>query len=135
MNLLLSISFNGIFNSLTGGVAQGLTWGLLAIAVYISFRILNTADMTVDGSLALGGVLTAVLISCGWHFILAMIVAVISSALAGAITGILHTKLKIPAILAGILTMSALYSVNMALMSGKSSIAILEFNTLKTMWG
>lgn len=127
----LSISFLGIVNSLFGGAVQGLTWGVLAIGVFLTYKILDVADLTVDGSLALGGCLAARLISLNVNPFLAMLAALAGGCLAGLCTGLMHTKLKIPAILSGILTMTALYSINYAVMDG-SSIAILNDVTVNS---
>ena len=107
MNILL------LLNQLPGAVAQGLIWGIMAIGVYITYRILDVADLTVDGSLATGGAVAAILITSGVDPKLAVLVAFAAGMLAGFITGILHTCMGIPAILAGILTQLALYSINL----------------------
>ena len=113
-----------LLRSLPGGVAQGLMWSIVAIGVYISYRILDFADLTVDGSLMTGGAVTAMAIVAGIHPLLAMLLAFLAGAAAGAVTALLNTKLKIPAILSGILTMSALYSVNLRIMKGSNSVTI-----------
>ena len=105
------------FNSLPGAFGQGLAWGIMAIGVYITYRILDIADLTVDGSLATGGAVCAVGISLGLNPWLALLLAVISGMLAGLVTGLLHTKCGIPAILSGILTQLALYSLNLRIMA------------------
>lgn len=127
---ILNATFMGILRLIPSGIGEGLAWGILAIGVYISFRVLDVADMSVDGTLALGGVVTAVLVVNGTNVILAMLISVISGAVAGVITGLLHTKLKIPAILSGILMMFALYSVNIHIMDGKSNVSLLKQPTL-----
>jgi len=104
-------------NSLPGAFGQGLAWGIMAIGVYITFRILDIADLTVDGSLATGGVVAALCITMGWNPWLALLMAVIAGMLAGLISGLLHTACGIPAILAGILTQLALYSINLRIMA------------------
>lgn len=104
---------------LPGAVAQGLIWGLVAIGVYISFKILDIADLSVDGSIVTGGCVCAVLIVAGVPAWVALIAAFFAGALAGMLTGLLHTALGIPSILAGILTQLLLYSVNLAILSGK----------------
>lgn len=106
------------------GLAQGIMWAVLALGVYLTFRVLNFADLTVEGSFSLGAAVTVVLINMGVHPILAMLICFISGALAGLVTGILHTKFKIPAILAGILTQIALYSINIRIMRDKATVAI-----------
>ena len=104
-------------NSLPGAFGQGLAWGIMAIGVYITFRILDIADLTVDGSLATGGAVAALCITMGWNPWLALLMAVIAGMLAGLVTGLLHTACGIPAILAGILTQLALYSINLRIMA------------------
>ena len=105
------------FNSLPGAFGQGLAWGIMAIGVYITFRILDIADLTVDGSLATGGAVAALCITLGWNPWLALLMAVLAGMLAGLVTGVLHTACGIPAILAGILTQLALYSINLRIMA------------------
>ena len=102
-----------LLNQLPGAVAQGLIWGVMAIGVYITFRILDIADLTVDGSIATGGAVAAMLITNGVHPWLAVGIAFIVGMAAGAVTGVFHTAMGIPAILSGILTQLALYSVNL----------------------
>lgn len=104
-------------NSLPGAVGQGLIWGIMAMGVYITFRILDVADLTVDGSLATGGAVAALAISLGWNPWAALLAAVIAGMLAGFATGFFHTVCGIPAILAGILTQLALYSINLRIMA------------------
>ena len=110
--------------ALPGAVAQGLIWGLMAIGVYISYKILDIADLTVDGSICTGGCVCAVLLAAGVPAWVAVIAALLAGALTGVITGLLHTVLGIPAILAGILTQLMLYSVNLLILSGKSLLPI-----------
>ena len=112
-----------LFRSLPPSVAQGIIWGIMAIGVYITFKILDFADLTVDGSLALGGSVAVMLILNGMPPGAALIFATVAGLLAGLVTGILHTLLGIPDILAGILSQIALYSINMNIM-GKSNAAI-----------
>ena len=109
---------------------QGLMWGILAIGVFVSFKVLDFADMTCEGSIALGGAITAVTLQAGLHPILAMLFALLGGAGAGLITGLLHTKLRIPPILSGILTMTALYSINLRIMKDRASITMLNVKTL-----
>ena len=105
---------------------QGLMWGILAIGVFVSFKVLDFADMTCEGSIALGGAITAVTLQAGLHPILAVLFAL----LGGAGAGLLHTKLRIPPILSGILTMTALYSINLRIMKDRASITMLNVKTL-----
>ena len=102
-----------LLNQLPGAVAQGLIWGVMAIGVYITFRILDIADLTVDGSIATGGAVAAILITNGVNPWLATLIAFAVGMTAGAVTGLFHTAMGIPAILSGILTQLALYSVNL----------------------
>lgn len=118
MDILLQL-----INAFPGSISQGLIWGILAIGVYITFRILDIADLTVDGSFATGGAVAVMLILNGWNLWLAMLIAFIAGLLAGAITGLLHTLMGIPAILAGILTQLSLYSINLKIM-GKANQSI-----------
>lgn len=111
-------------NALPGAVAEGLIWGLMAIGVYISYKILDIADLTVDGSICTGGCVCAVLIAGGVPAWLSVIIAFLVGALTGVVTGLLHTALGIPSILAGILTQLILYSVNLTILSSKSLISI-----------
>ena len=110
--------------ALPGAVAQGLIWGLMAIGVYISYKILDIADLTVDGSICTGGCVCAVLLAAGVPAWVAVIAALLAGALTGVVTGLLHTVLGIPAILSGILTQLMLYSVNLLILSGKSLLPI-----------
>ena len=111
-------------SSLPTPVAQGMIWGVMAIGVYITYKVLDLSDLTVDGSFATGGAVLVMLTTGGMNIYLAMIIAFIAGCIAGLATGILHTKFGIPAILAGILTQLALYSVNLRIMGGKANTAI-----------
>ena len=110
--------------SLPTPVAQGMIWGVMAIGVYVTYKVLDLADLTVDGSFATGGAVLVALTTGGMNIYLAMIIAFAAGCVAGLVTGILHTKFGIPAILSGILTQLALYSVNLRIMSGKANTAI-----------
>lgn len=114
----------GFINALPGAVSQGLIWGIMAIGVYITYKILDIADLTVDGSFCTGGAVFAVLFSGGVSLPAALLAAVLAGMAAGLVTGLLHTLCGIPAILAGILTQLSLWSINMAIMSMKASVAI-----------
>ncbi len=118
-----------ILLAILGAISQGVLWGLLTLGVYITFKILDFPDMTVDGSFALGGAVSAILIVKGVNPWLAVIPAIAAGMLAGAVTGLLHTKVKIPGILAGILTMLALYSVNVRI-QGQANIPLLGEETI-----
>ena len=122
MNILQSVlsALEPFFNIIPGAAAEGLIWGLMAIGVYISYKILDIADLTVDGSICTGACVCAVLIISGVPAWLCLIIAFIAGALTGVVTGFLHTALGIPSILAGILTQLMLYSVNLTILGGKS---------------
>ena len=115
---------SALLNSLPGAAAQGLIWGLMAIGVYITFRILDVADLTVDGSIATGGAAAVMLIRAGVNPWLALLCAFACGMLAGFVTGMFHTKCGIPAILSGILTQLALYSINLRIMDSKANQAV-----------
>lgn len=110
-------------------VAQGLLWALLALGVYVTFRVLDIADLTVEGSFPLGAATAASMMVAGFGPLTALLAAFVTGMLAGVVTGVLHTKMKIPALLAGILTMIALYSVNLRIM-GKANLSLLGVDTL-----
>ncbi len=110
--------------AMPGAVAEGLIWGLMAIGVYLSFKILDIADLTVDGSICTGACVCAVLLGHGIPLWLCVIAAFLAGALAGMLTGLFHTALGIPSILAGILTQLILYTVNLLILGGKSLMAI-----------
>ena len=120
----------GLLNALPGGISQGLMWAVLALGVYVTYKILDFADLTVDGSLATGGCVAIVLTAAEVHPIIALLVATLAGALAGIVTALLNTKLKIPAILSGILTMSALYSINKLILGGRANVAASQKLTI-----
>ena len=111
-------------NALPGAVAEGMIWGLMAIGVYISYKILDIADLSVDGSICTGGCVFAMLLAGGMPVWLCVLLAFLAGVLAGTVTGMLHSALGIPAILAGILTQLMLYTVNLCILGGKSLVAI-----------
>lgn len=113
-----------LLNALPGACAQGLIWGIMAIGVYITYKILDLADLTVDGTMCTGGAVCIVMMVNGFPVWIALLAAFAAGMLAGLVTGIFHTVMGIPAILAGILTQLGLYSVNLGIMSGKSNQAI-----------
>lgn len=115
--------------ALLGAVSQGILWGIMVLGVYITYKLLDIADLTVDGSFALGGSVCAVLVVAGVDPLIAVAVAMLAGMLAGAVTGFLHTVFEIPAILAGILTQIALWSVNLRIM-GKSNTPLLQSDTI-----
>ena len=115
--------------ALLGAVSQGILWGIMVLGVYITYKLLDIADLTVDGSFALGGSVCAVLVVAGVDPVIAIIAAMVAGMVAGAVTGFLHTVFEIPAILAGILTQIALWSVNLRIM-GKSNTPLLQSDTI-----
>ncbi len=119
-----SLSLLKLLKNMPGGIAQGLIWGLMALGVYITFRLLDVADLTVDGSFTTGGACTVMLILAGWPAWAALLVAVLAGVAAGFCTGMLHTKMGIPAILAGILTQFSLYSINLHIMGMAANKAV-----------
>lgn len=123
-----------ILLAIQGAISQGVLWGLMTLGVYITFKILDFPDMTVDGSFALGGAVSAIMIVKGVNPWLALIPAMLAGIAAGAVTGILHTKVKIPGILAGILSMIALYSINIRVM-GQANTSLLGESTILTALG
>src|SRR5699024_5663781 len=116
--------FATFLSALPGAVAQGLIWGLMAIGVYITFKVLDLADLTVDGTMSTGGAVCVMMMISGANVWVALLCAFIAGMLAGAITGILHTFMGIPAILAGILTQLALYSINLRILGNKANQGI-----------
>ena len=118
-----SLDFMSFLNALPGNIAQGIIWGLMGLGVFITYKLLHFADLSVDGSFATGGAVTAIMLINGCPIWVAMLVAVAAGLLAGLVTGLLHTLLGIPDILSGILTQIALYSINLNIM-GKSNLPI-----------
>lgn len=114
----------GFLNALPGAVAQGLIWGLFAIGLYISYKILDIADLTVDGSICTGGCVLVALMTQGVNVYVAVLAAFLAGAVAGVVTGLLQTALGIPAILSGILTQLILWSVNLKILGGKANVSI-----------
>ena len=113
-----------LFNAFPGYIAQGAIWGIMALGLYISYRLLEFSDLTVDGSFATGAAVTVMLIIAGWPAWAAMLVAILAGMLAGLVTGLLHTALGIAPILAGILTQIALYSINLHILGNKPNQAV-----------
>ena len=111
-------------NALPGAVSQGLIWGIMAIGVYLTYKILSISDLTVDGSFCTGGAVCAVLMTAGYNVWLSMLLAALAGLLAGLVTGFFHTKCGIPAILSGILTQLGLWSVNLAIMDMKANVSL-----------
>ena len=127
MHILLArggLNVMTLLGTFPSGIAQGMIWGLMALGVYITFRMLDIADLTVDGSFTTGGAVAVVLITSGVNCWLALAAATLAGLIAGLVTGILHTRLGIPAILSGILTQFALYSINLAIMGFSANRAV-----------
>ena len=122
----------GIYLAIQGAAFQGIIWGIMTLGVYITFKVLDFPDLTVDGSFALGGAVSAILISNGMNPFITLFFSLLAGSLAGLATGILNTKLQIPGILAGILTMIALYSINIRVMGGRPNIPLLGMATSLT---
>ena len=118
----------GFIGALPGAVAQGIIYGIMAIGVYITFRVLDVADLTVDGSMGTGGAMLVLCMTHGMNVWLSMILAFAAGCIAGLATGVFHTKFGIPAILAGILTQLSLYSVNLRILGGKANQPISARN-------
>lgn len=120
-----------LFNALPGAVAQGLIWGIMAIGVYITFRILDIADLTVDGTMCTGGAVCIMMMLSGHNVVVSMIVATIAGMCAGLLTAVFHTFMGIPAILAGILSQLALYSINLKIMTkANQAISVDKYDLL-----
>ena len=127
-----NMEISSLLNALPGDVAQGIIWGIMALGVFITYKILDFADLSVDGSFATGGAVTVVLMLAGYNSGAALAIAFFAGVLAGLVTGLLHTLLGIPPILAGILTQIALYSINLSIMDGRANVPInvAEFDML-----
>ena len=126
------MNIGGFMLSIQGAVSQGVLWGVMVLGVYITYKILDIADLTVDGSFALGGCVCALLVvGKGWNPFLAALVSLLAGLAAGFVTGLLHTLFDIPAILAGILTQLGLWSVNLRIM-GRSNTPYLKVDTVVT---
>ncbi len=114
-----------------GAFGQGILWGIMALGVYITYKVMQFSDLTVDGSFATGGAVASVLITLGINPVISLLVAIVAGLLCGMITGFLHTALKIPPILSGILTMIALYSINLRI-QGRANVSLLGEETIFT---
>ena len=123
---LSALSVTNLISRMPAAVAQGIIWGLMALGVFITFRLLDIPDMTVDGSFATGGAVTVMLLLAGMPAWAALLIALVVGVLTGLCTGLLHTKLGIPAILAGILTQFALYSINLRIMTKANQTASVQ---------
>ena len=125
------MNISSLLSAVPGALSQGVLWGVMVIGVYITFRLLDIADMTCDGSFSLGGCVCAVLIvNFNVNPVIAILASIIAGSLAGCVTGLLHTVFEIPAILAGILTQYSLWSINLRIMGGKSNVPLLKSKTI-----
>ena len=122
------MDISSLFNAMPGAIAQGLIWGIMAIGVYITYKIQDVADLTVDGTMSLGGAICILVLSNGQNIWVAVIAATLAGMIAGFVTGIFHTGMGIPVILSGILTQLGLYSINLKILGGKSNQAISADN-------
>lgn len=129
------LSFTNLLTRIPGGIAQGIIWGIMALGVYVTFRVLKESDLTVDGSFTTGGAVAVMMIINGINPIIALVVAFITGVLTGICTGLIHTKLRIPAILSGILVQFGLYSINLHIMGMVANVSCnpSKFNVLLTM--
>ena len=118
------MNISSLFSALPGAIAQGLIWGIMAIGVYLTYKVLDIADLTVDGTMATGGAVCVMMLLNGANLWLALLCAVLAGMVAGLVTGLFHTAMGIPAILAGILTQLSLYSINLAIMGFKANQGI-----------
>ena len=126
-----SLSVPTLIGALPGNIAQGVIWGIMALGVFLTFRVLNFADLTVDGSFATGGAVTVMLVINGWSVPTALLIAFAAGLVAGFVTGFLHTVLGIPDILAGILSQIALYSINLNIMGmANQALSVDKYNLL-----
>lgn len=130
--VLGALDVTALIRALPGNVSQGLIWGIMSIGVYITFKILDFADLTVDGTMATGGAVAVMMILAGYSPVVALIMAFLAGMVAGFVTGVLHTVFGIPDILAGILTQIALYSVNLNITGGKANqaVSVDQFNLI-----
>ena len=118
-----------MLGSLLGAIGQGVIWGVMVLGVFITYKILNVSDLTVDGSFATGGAVFAIAALSGVDSTLALLLAMCAGGLCGFVTGLLHTKCKIPAILAGILTQLGLYSINLRILGDKANVSVAQIST------
>jgi len=118
------VKFVTLLNAMPGAIAQGLIWGIMAIGLYITYKVLDYSDLTVDGTMATGGAVCIMLMMNGVNVWVALVCAILAGMLAGLVTGLFHTTMGIPPILAGILTQLSLYSINLTIMGGKANQAV-----------
>ncbi len=126
------MNISSLISALPGATAQGLIWGIMAIGVYLTYKVLDFSDLTVDGTMATGGAVCVILMINGTNLWMALLCAVLAGMAAGLVTGIFHTKMGIPPILSGILTQLALYSINLWIMGFKANqgINVTKYNLL-----
>ena len=128
MNVMIAarsaLRFSDLLGNMPAGIAQGIIWGIMALGLYITYRLLEVSDLSVDGTFTTGGAVTVMLILAGWNPVAAVCTAFIAGMAAGTCTGLLHTVLGIPAILSGILTQFALWSINLAIMGFSANKAL-----------
>ena len=138
------MNLTSLFNAMPGAVAQGMIWGIMAIGVYITYKVLDLADLTVDGTMATGGAVCVMMMLNGVNLWVALLCAIIAGMLAGLVTGLFHTAMGIPPILSGILTQLSLYSINLAIMGFKAnqgisvtkySLIVSQRNVRQLSWG
>lgn len=122
------LNISDLLSAMPGAVSQGLIWGIMAIGVYLTYKILDVADLTVDGTMSLGGAVCVTLLMNGYNIWVSIIAAAVAGMLAGLATGVFHTFMGIPVLLAGILTQLGLYSVNLAILNGKSNQGVSADN-------
>lgn len=133
VSYMVALNPIAFFNALPSNIAQGLVWGVMALGLYITFRLLEFSDLTVDGSLATGGAVTVMLTTSGYNIWMALLAATLAGMLAGLCTGVLHTRLGIPPILAGILTQIALFSVNLHILGGSNkALSVDKYDLILT---
>ncbi len=137
MNLIMArgaLRIADLFGNMPAGIAQGIIWGIMALGLYITFRLLQISDLSVDGTFTTGGAVTVMLILAGWKPVPAMLVASAAGMAAGTCTGLFHTVFGIPAILSGILTQFALWSVNLAIMgfTANKAVSVDKYSLIMT---
>ena len=124
------ITISNLISRIPGGAAQGIIWGIMALGVYVTFRVLKESDLSVDGSFATGGAVAVMLITGGKNPWLAVVLAFICGVVVGCCTGLIHTRLKIPAILSGILVQFGLYSINLMVLGGSPNLSLVRTPTI-----
>lgn len=117
------ITLANLISRIPGGATQGIIYGIMAIGIYLTYKVLNISDLTADGSFATGGAVSIILIVSGVNSIISLLIAFLAGIIIGTVTGLLHTKGKIPAILAGILVQFGLYSINLHILNGSANVS------------